>query len=156
MCGRRVRLTPSLPSASKLPRKRRNLNILKAYGPTRPITGITLQILPFLLIDSLLFYLYIYAWFPLPHTQLKTFVILKHTERIYVYSDATYSGSVVEGAKYFRPLKHWDRVFKTHSRYWCLRFSVWLFLCVGSGLATGLIIRPSSPTNCLYKSTVSD
>jgi len=31
----------------------------------------------------------------------------------------------------------------------CLRFSVFVDLCVGRGLGTGLILRPRSPTKCL-------
>jgi Ser/Thr protein kinase RdoA (MazF antagonist) len=107
MCGRRVRLTPSLQSAYKLPRKRRSLDILKAYGPARPITGITLHILPFLLLLMIRQFvvLLIHVWV-IPATaytaeNIYNFETHRENKRIF---DVSYSGSEVEGTKYFRPL----------------------------------------------------
>jgi hypothetical protein len=52
-----------------------------------------------------------------------------------------------------RRLKHWDHGFESHSRHGCLSLlRVCVVLCVGSGLVSGLIPRPSSPTDCLQDS----
>jgi hypothetical protein len=52
--------------------------------------------------------------------------------------------------------RSWDRGFESQSKHGCLcvRLScVCVVLCVGSGLATGLITRPRSPTVCVRKIT---
>jgi hypothetical protein len=63
---------------------------------------------------------------------------------------ADHSGRVVCGMKYLRPLKHSDRGFESHSKHaWPFAFlPSFVLACVGSGLATGLIPRPRSPTDC--------
>jgi hypothetical protein len=51
---------------------------------------------------------------------------------------ADHSGRAVYGMNYLRPHKHWGRGFKSHSRHGCLfAFILFVFSCVGSGLATG-------------------
>jgi hypothetical protein len=49
------------------------------------------------------------------------------------------SGRAVWGINCLRPLQRWDRGFESHFSYGCLcvrLFCVYVFLCVGSGLAT--------------------
>jgi hypothetical protein len=65
------------------------------------------------------------------------------------YQKAYHSGRAVQGMKFLRPLKHWDDEFESHSSHdGCLSaFLLFVLSRVGSGLATGLLTCPRSPTN---------
>jgi hypothetical protein len=55
---------------------------------------------------------------------------------------ADHSDRGVEDMKFLHLRKHWDRAFESHSRYVCLPArvsSVIVSICIGSGLATGLM-----------------
>jgi hypothetical protein len=61
-----------------------------------------------------------------------------------------HSGLAVSGMNCLLTFEHWDCGFESHARHGRLcAFIVCVVLCVGSGLATGLITRPSSPTDCV-------
>jgi hypothetical protein len=55
-----------------------------------------------------------------------------------IRTSADNSGRAVLGMNFLRPLERWDRGFEFHSRHGCLCvYSVFVFSCVGSGLASG-------------------